>query len=222
MIRKGGYTLLELLISVSIFSGLVILILGTFVRSTSSSAQVSVLREKSEVARSLMSQVKNDFHYVYMTDFKDTSNGPTYRGYHVGADQLIMLLRFPNGTDNQLVRKEYTASAIPGSQSKSADFMLKESRNCSLDQNKLLNCPLNNGIDSVSILPEGFVLNYDQLNEPVFGGLNVDTTIPTAPTGYLKVQLTIKPSDHLAEYCAEVEKGTCYKVETILAAGNIS
>jgi len=228
---KAGFTLLEMLISVAIFSGLVILILSVFVRTASSQARVNVLREKSEVARSAMNRVTNDFQYLYLDHTVTIRDGDTaeqnkrFKGFFSPSlgHQVSLLLRYPNKTgDNQLVYKRYRAENTGGG-SKSQSFSVREYRDCTLldsgtDKEMYLErCATDSG-DYHSVLPEGFLLD-DRVSEQVFTVLEPDFN--PVRTGYLKVALNIKPAEFINSFCASTTKGTCYKVETILTAGGI-
>lgn len=217
--RKPGYTLLEMLIAVTIFSGLLILILGTFARSASSSARVSILREKSEVARSVMSQITNEFRYVYFdANFQENPTTPLERGYYFksGGSGLVMVLRFPGSNTDQLVRKEYSL-VTDGS---SARLMAMENRGCRLN-GSVLNCETGAGRANLDVLPSSYVLNHDPINQPVFSGREPEPTVVNAPTGFLKLQLAVKNKDYSQTLCSALPVGTCFKVETILAAGDV-
>lgn len=227
---RPGFTLLEMLISVAIFSGLVILILSIFVRTASSQARVNVLREKSEIARSAISRIKNDFQYLYMdkevTLGDPADGGKVLKGYYfidtAGFDDVAMLLRYPNKTTDQLVYKRYTTENT-GGVSRSRTLRVREVRDCKLDpvdgKLYLTRCgDYANSITPQSILPDGFFLDDRQ----VFSGL--EAAANPLRTGFLKMSLNIKPSDYENSYCSasSVPDGTCYKVETILTAGGIN
>lgn len=227
---RPGFTLLEMLISVAIFSGLVILILSIFVRTASSQARVNVLREKSEVARSAMSRIKNDFQYLFMdkavTLGDPGDNGRIVKGYYfdnsAGGNDLVMLLKYPNKTVNQLVYKRYSTENTGGA-SRSRSLSVREVRDCRLDQSDgklyVSRCgDFANSTSSQSVLPEGYLLD----DRSVFSGLEPDAN--PLRTGFLKLALNIKPAEYEAAYCSasSVPDGACYKVETILTAGGIN
>lgn len=227
---KPGYTLLEMLISVAIFSGLVILILAVFVRTTSSSARVNVLREKSEVARSAMGQVTNDFHYIYKTKPINLLNGegalPSFTGYSFetrgGSNTLVLALKYPNTTDEQFVVKRYITNTITP---ESRYLKIREYRGCTLQAGKTVDTVDLQSCDNFStsldqpVLPDDFVLD-NNINVPIFSGAVIN---PKASTGYLKIALTLKPTDYQNVLCGakEVASNICYKVETILGAGGL-
>ncbi len=228
---KPGFTLLEMLISVAIFSGLVILILSIFVRTASSQARVNVLREKSEVARSAMSRIKNDFQYLYMdkavTLGDPGDNGRVFKGYYIdnstGSNDVVMLLKYPNKGDGQFVYKRYSTERT-GVASRSRTFNIREFRDCSVDANGNLFLTTTtsacrfNSVTNQSVLPEGYLLD----DRTVFSGLEPDAN--PLRTGFLKLALNIKPAEYEAAYCSasSVPDGACYKVETILTAGGIN
>ncbi len=224
---RPGFTLLEMLISVAIFSGLVILILSIFVRTASSQARVSTLREKSEVARSAMSSLTNDFQYAYHgreVVVLNRFNGGAINGFRVETNTVGLLLRYPNKSETDLVFKQYRARPIGGS--KSAQLEVEEFRGCAVQPNGQLQLE-NDCRDSANtngyrqILPDGFLLD-DRTSYPVFSGLSPDPD--SALTGYAKIELTIKPADFSDYNCHQsaVPVGTCYKVGTILTAGGVN
>lgn len=222
---KPGFTLLEMLVSVAIFSGLVILILAIFVRTASSQARVNVLREKSEVARSAMAQVTGDFQYLYLektitlVDLDDSNQ--LLKGFHLinkaGFDGVGMVLRYPNKTDSQLVYKRYQTENT-GRGSRSRSLTVREFRDCRLapaDTLDLQQCgDYSNSIGYRTVLPTGFLLD----DQPVFTGLEPENK--SLLTGFLRVAYNIKPAD-LANTLCQNANGSCYKVETILTAGGV-
>jgi prepilin-type N-terminal cleavage/methylation domain-containing protein len=227
---KRGYTLLEMLISVAIFSGLVILILAVFVRTTSSSARVSVLREKSEVARSAMSQISNDFSYIYndksLLLLEGAGEPFEFTGYAFentgGSNNLVLALQYPATSNEQFVVKRYlTDTVVP----ESRYLKVKEYRGCLLESGavadtvRLESCDNYAIASEQSVLPDSFFLDNDII-APAFSGAPI---MPQASTGYLKISLNIKPAEYQDELCdsPEVPVGSCYKVETILGAGGL-
>src|SRR5579864_6205111 len=66
--KKPGYTLVELLVSVLIFSGIIVLAIAAFARSVNSGTRSNTVRAQVEAARSTIDQLTNDMHYADMTD----------------------------------------------------------------------------------------------------------------------------------------------------------
>lgn len=230
-----GYTLLEMLISVAIFSGLVILILAVFVRTTGSAARVSVLREKSEAARSAIARVTNDFRYVYfdkqITFGDPADNGWKFTGFYFindsGYNDIVMLLKYPKSTDQQLVLKRYSTTSDSLSP-ESRVIKVREFRGCKIED--VANVPTiyqsrcdNYGTSTYqTILDEGYVLD-NNINKPIFSGVRpYDPAFPNI-TGYLKLSMNLKSIDYLKKLCgaADMPDGACYKVETVLTAEGI-
>lgn len=228
---KPGYTLLEMLVSVAIFSGLVILILGVFVRSTSSAAKVSVLREKSEVARSAMASIANDFRYIYY-DKEITLGDAGDQNYHFlgyyfisafGFNDIAMLLKYPNSTDNQLVFKRYQTANVTAN---SRALRVLELRGCKIEVENnipkvyLTRCDNAADWNFNPVLPNGFVLDNDVAN-PAFSGLKPEPN--QLVKAYAKIRLNVKPVDFSSKLCSDTTLpiGSCYKVETILTAGSL-
>ena len=219
---KPGFTLLEMLISVAIFSGLVILILSIFVRTASSQARVNVLREKSEVARSAISRIKNDFQYIYMekpVTLVDMSGAESvFKGYYfTGFNDLVMLLKYPNKGETGYAFKRYTTEKDGTNFSRT--LKVREFRDCEFINGKfrLDSCDYDSGM-SMSLLPDGYYID----DRTVFSGLEPDEN--PLSTGYIKLALNIKPAEYVKQYCnhPSVPDGACYKVETILTAGGIN
>lgn len=215
MARKAGFSLLEMLIAVTIFSGLIILVVATFARSAGSSARVTVLREKTAAAQQVVDQLTTDFRFIYTAkSFKDHSNAnPVSRGYYFAdnRDRLVLLLKFPGSTEEDLVRKEYWVNGSGAS----ADLQVHEERSCRLvgTQNNLTCQQINQGYQSV--LADGFVLDYQP---PSFQGQLIDSS-PNSLTGYLTLRFTLKPVDSQAQSCQSLPTGTCYSIETTISAG---
>jgi type II secretory pathway pseudopilin PulG len=226
--------LLEMLIAVAIFSGLVIMILGIFIRTTSSSARVNVLREKSEAARSAISRITNDFRYIYY-DSPITLGDPAnqnhrFTGYYfikaAGFDDLVMVLRYPGATDQQLVVKRYSTtsdSLLPQSRS----LTVREWRDCQLENISgvptmfIGNCANYDSTAYQAVLGDQFVLDND-ISKPIFSGVEPGNT-GFSTTPYLRIALNLKPVDYADTLCDEdgVPLGSCYKVETSLGAGGL-
>ncbi len=228
--RRSGFTLLEMLISVAIFSGLVILILSIFVRTASSQARVNVLREKSEVARSAMSRITNDFQYLFTEPVTvvDGQNRTPVDGFALpggGGDDVVFVLKYPNRTDQELVYKRYESQPIGSDRLRS--LTVQEIRGCRLSNGeiRLQSCSGHrDGEVKRSILPEGFYLDDIRDTQTPFTGRVTNRTDRGSGTGYLKVALTIRPSeDYRSFLCmnSNVPTGHCYKVETVLTAGGL-
>lgn len=222
---RGGFTLLEMLIATAIFSGLVILILGTFARTGSSSAKVSILRNKAESARSIMSQIREDFNYLYteqVVTFVIGNSAHTIQGYTFSApdaSEVIMILKSPEIGSDKFTIKRYSAPLIAGvSGSQSRELKVLEARDCRVVTGgpypgptvKLEDCAYFPGSGSVEskMLPDKYVLD----NQPVFTGLVPLSTI----TGFVKIRLSLKPSEFSHKKCEDLPAGTCYTLETTL------
>mgnify|MGYP001580645432 FL=1 len=212
---KPGYTLIEMLISVTIFSGLLIIVLGAVATSSSSSAKVSILREKSQAARFLIDQISNDIRYID-TSIELKVDGNSYNGYMVTADRLVMALHLPNTDKNsELVRKEYQIKLIANDR---MTVMLTEWRHCRLDLGQLLdNCDQKS--EPTDILSSVFILNKDANVFPSeFGGITVEAAENENPpiSPFLSIVFTIKPVEFKKLSCLNIDNGICYKVSTTL------
>lgn len=213
-----GYTLIEMLISVTILAGLLIIVLGTVAASSNSSAKVGTLREKTEVARTLIDQISNDFSYVD-TRAIFTENGTTdYRGYFQDSERLILVLHLPK-TDatTQLVKKDY--QIVIEQPQQRATLKLTESRACKIET-KTLVCSQPTAPQSIDLLPGSYALSQESKPyESSFGGINIFNALARTPaiSPYITLAFTLKPVEMTAN-CG-TEAGACYKVSTTLNVG---
>lgn len=200
--KKPGYTLLELLISIAIFSGIMILAIGAFSRSASSSAKSNIVRAKSEAARTVIDQISSDFRYV-TPDAAPYGCAPTQIGFCVNPaafasvpSSVSMLLKYPD--QSTYVMKTYFVSST------NPTVRVIENRDCTL---------ANLSVCQALIANARTFLNPDYLlanSTDVFVGQST-----AAKTGFLKINLNIKPKS--AANCNEV--GTCYQLTTTLVPG---
>ncbi len=214
--RVNGYTLIEMLISVTIFSGLLIIVLGVVATSSSSSAKVSVLREKSQAARALIDQISNDLRYVdAKAEFID--NNTHYKGYVVESSRarLVIALGLPNA-DSQwpLVRKEYTIETVDSR----LTIRLLEKRKCRIT-NFVWDCDSAFQSPVTDLLTSAYTLNQEVGFSSEFSGINVIDAEQLNPkiSPFVSMTLTVKPSDYTAS--CSTESGTCYKVSTTINVG---
>ncbi|OGD63930.1 hypothetical protein A3A71_01945 [Candidatus Berkelbacteria bacterium RIFCSPLOWO2_01_FULL_50_28] len=222
VIKKSGYTLLEMLVAVTIFSGLLIIVLGSVASSSSSAARTSVLREKTEAARSLIDQVSNDFRYIYTdTSTGDTNGGPTFTGYYFTTNGMVMLLKFPSTSSTEFVRKEYSVKTIDNRLTLAVD----ENRSCELrGNNNNVHCDPNGRAGERDLLSGQFALNggaTDFLSD--LSGLTIPDGAATEQNGWLKINFTVKPIDYAPLNCensTQVPEGTCYEIATTLVPNN--
>lgn len=223
MTKKTGFTLLEMLISIAIFSGLMILILGVFVRTASSQARVNVVREKSQAARVAINQITTDFQNIYykpVTLGDPVNNNYQFTGYYFSSDVLHFLIKLPNKSDNELVFKSYSSTAVGGNNS-SRSLEVREFRGCRItDDGKLYltqgpsKCTGSGNAAYRSLLPSGYVLDN---RLPLFSGLYPNQDPPR--TGFLNIALAVKAEEYVSQLCSALTTGTCYKVQTTLTAG---
>ena len=215
-----GYTLIEMLISVTILAGLLIIVLGTVAASSSSSAKVGSLREKTELARSLIDQISNDLNYID-TKATFTIGDKVYSGYLLEPNRLILVLHLPK-TDRQteLVRKEYRMVLEQPQQR--LTLKLSEGRQCQLVIGDDLDCDKNTSesAETIDLLPEAYSLIQEtRLFESTFGGIGVlEARVKSPPISpYITLAFTIKPVDVVSTCTAD--PGTCYKVSTTFNVG---
>lgn len=219
-----GYTLIEMLISVAIFSALIIIVLATVSSSSSSSARVNSLRGKAEAARSVVDQISSDFRYIYTEKAVTDTEGLQFVGYYFsgGRDALVLLMKLPG--QSELIRKKYAFNQRNGRWT----ITLEEFRQCTVDDSGILSCSEESSTTQpLELLSEQFQLNrkpgsqYDSF----FGGLTLLEALAKDPpeNGYLELALTIKPTEYGSLDCddLQVEAGTCYGLRTTLNAGAI-
>lgn len=216
-INKPGYTLLELLIAITIFSALIIVSVGIFARTVTSSAKSNVSRQKTEAARSVIDQISNDFRYVLNTQTPfDCNKFPpttgTWRGFCVDSigDALYMLIKYPG--DSTYTAKAYTVNAT----STDAQISVLQQRGCT----DATTCSISTSTPS-SLLGSAYSFDASQ----IFSGTAdiLDTTNSVNPTaiitkGSLSISLAIKPAG-LGKLCSELDAGTCYQLSTTLVPG---
>jgi len=219
--KLKGYTLIEMLISVTIFSGLLIIVLGVVATSSSSSAKVSVLREKSQATRTLIDQISNDLRYVDLTANLDANN----KGFIVDTSartRLIMAILLPGADkDIGLVRKEYVIEQFNDHWT----LTLREGRECKRAYFLTFDGPngCNKKSDKTDLLTSAYSLNQGRLPSEFpseLSGLLVADAESAGVSPYVSMDLTIKPVD-LSLDCSDlsVDSGTCYKVSTKINMG---
>lgn len=220
--RRQGFTLLELLVSVAIFSGLAVLTIGIFARSAISSLKSGASRERTEAARSVVDRINSDLRYVY-TDEEVTN--PVGDPNCVGAGTVFMGYDFSPVSSPRCVKmilkipRQFGYTYKIYSVEPDGMVLLTERRGCTLTPAKVLDCAAGTRADNLSILNDKYRV---ELVGPtsVFDGINPSEartgTPPTTP--YLKTALTIKPAD-LTAACAPDNKSKCYTVSTTITTG---
>ncbi|MEK7202527.1 MAG: type II secretion system protein [Patescibacteria group bacterium] len=205
-----GYTLIEMLISVTIFSGLLIIVLGTVASSSSSSAKVSLLRDKSQAARSLIDQISNDLRYVDLTANLNNED----QGFLIDRSartSLTMALLLPGkDKDTGLIRKEYK---IEQQFNNRLTLTLKEGRGCKR-AGYLAFSACDQESEKTDLLSSAYTLGQETGFSSELSGLNVleaeQQTPPISP--FVSMTFSLKPVG-LTTSCS-LDPGTCYKVST--------
>jgi len=245
---KAGYTLIEMLVSVSIFSGLLIIVLGAIASSSSSSARVGLLRTKNQAARSLIDQISTDFRFIRNNDsFRVNGFGPppaptncgsgqdncVIRGFSVGADgnEAILMLHLPNDPANQYVLKLYSIQKR-GSDPTNLTLFVQEGRQCpfngdgtQININNIRSSCIQFSDVPHDLLPSSLVLNQTASGgtwQSVISGLPTQQAFGLTPAvaPFIHLQFTVKPLDFKSSDCSILDAGTCYKVSTTLTAGS--
>lgn len=206
---RPAYTLIEMLISVTIFSGLLIIVLGTVASSSGSSAKVSLLRDKSQAARSLIDQISNDLRYSDLTANLNNND----RGFLIDSSSrtyLTMALLLPGkDKDIGLIRKEYRIEQY----NNHLTLTLKEGRGCKRAGFLEFNA-CDQKSDKTDLLSNAYSLGQEVGFSSELGGLNVlaagQQTPPISP--FVSITFTLKPAG-MTTGCS-LDSGTCYKVST--------
>lgn len=237
--RKPGYTLIELLISVLIFSGLIVLAIAAFARSVSSSSQSNVVRAQVQAARSVTDQLTNDLHYVDTVDqpasLKSScgASASTFIGVRLGnvfgCDEAELLLKYPGATGSgDLVWRLYAAQTLNNRPS----IYVYELRSLSI-------CTPVGGTNPVvasstapctaatppatpaDLLSSSYVADGLGGLTPVFSGLDTLSSQSATASPYVKIHFDMKPASDVAQSCSILGAGTCYTLDTTIIPGAI-
>lgn len=219
---KPGFTLLEMLIAVTIFSGIVILALASFARSISSSAKVSVQREKTEAVRSVVDQISNDLRYAYKGNVSISGGASPFTisngVYQRNTDEIELILQYPGATTAQLVhrlyRYEQNSVTVNGQSVARVSLYLREARSCNASA----------GCSDITALSESDLVTskYSLIEVSPAYGFEIVPKTATA-TGLVKIKMAIKPTEStnvttLAS-CSGAVVGICYNLETAVVSG---
>ncbi len=222
-----GFTLLELLVSVTIFAGIIILSMAVFARTISSSARANNTRQKTEAARSISDQISGDFRYVSTT--KDITVGfgcpapatnEKWFGYCYGSfstglvssDGLFMLLKYPGQDADTYTARTYYFDGVN-------NIFMGEAgvgHECKLS---LSNCQPTASTSTAGLLSSSYWIDHPAGTQ-IFSGQGQTTT----GSGFLNLVLTIKPNNTLA-HCSgagSVDIGTCYSLNSTLVPGGLN
>lgn len=216
--QNRAYTLIEMLISVTIFSGLLIIVLGTVATSSSSSAKVSILREKSQAARTLIDQISNDLRYVDTDIYLIDPDGNRNFGYSLNPNNnlLVLAIRLPNTTENELVRKEYSIKQF----NDRLTLTLIEWRGC---KNDGLLCDGASKSKETDLLSSAYALDQTTTFPSQIGGISPRDINklgqPISP--YVSMVFSLKPVEFINLPCTDrsLDADACYKVSTSLNMG---
>ena len=219
---RPGFTLLEMLVAVTIFSGIVILALGAFARSISASAKVAVQREKTEAVRSVVDQVSNDLHYTYNGNVTISGGASPYTivngVYQRNTDELELILQYPGSTSAQLVhrlyRYEQSQVTINGQSVTRVSLYLREARSCNASA----------GCSDITALSGNDMVasKYSLIEMSPSLGFEIVPKTATAK-GLVRIKMAIKPAEStnittLAS-CSTAAVGVCYNLETAVESG---
>jgi len=219
---RPGFTLLEMLVAVTIFSGIVILALGTFARSISSSAKVAVQREKTEALRSVVDQISSDLRYTYNGNVAISGGAVPYTiangVYQRNTNELELIIQYPGATTAQLVhrlyRYEQNQVSYNGQTVTRISLYLREARACNAAS----------GCSDISAAAESDLVSSKYSLIELSPSLSFQITPKSsAVTGLVKIKMAIKPTEAtnvttLAS-CSTATVGVCYNLETAVVSG---
>ena len=223
--KRRAFTLLELLVSVAIFSGVIILSLGAFAHSANSSLKSTAVREKTEAARTIVDRIGADIKYVYTGENNDSDFNVTPRecgnvqgvlalGLHYTSSCLAMLLQYPGVDENDLTLKVYKdfigTSGEPS-------IGLVEYSECEIDDlNKNLNCIGTGGPSN--LISDRFMVD----NLLIFSGMTpieARDAMPDQKTPILGVEVTVKPVNSGTCPNPGERPNPCYTIKTSFVPG---
>jgi prepilin-type N-terminal cleavage/methylation domain-containing protein len=210
--KSRAFTLVELLVAVAIFSGVVVLTLGAFARSADSSIRSSAVRERTEAARSIVDRIGNDLRYTY-TD-KPFASGPTEcsatgldaYGLNFNDDCLIVLLRYPGESATRLVLHKYERKSVNGKVS----VYLEEADGCRVTNapvKEIICDPERSGQES-DVISDKFIVDDE---EPLFSGVSPASAMLGNITALINVSVTVKA---VGTGSCTVMPGSCYSINT--------
>lgn len=211
-VKSRGFTLIELLVSVAIFSGVIIIALGAFALSADSSARSSLVRERTEAARSVMDQIGNDLRYVYQgQEFSPTPNecntsGTQYqaRGLHFSDNCLFMLLLYPGfEPENGLVMRRYYVAP-------NGRIYIEHADNCFIGD--LITCNPSRTMAGNDMMNPRFSLvsPSDAIygGERIFSGVLPHQALNSNESAFVTVNIAVRPTNF--EGTCDSSPGSCY------------
>lgn len=207
-----AFTLIEILVSIAIFSGLMVVSIAIFARSATSSTQANAVREQTQVARSVIDQIANDMRYVDRTkslvdlDCEVIPVGSAWTGFCPVIslpDSLRLVIKYPGQSLHTIKTYYLTSSDTPDTY----QLLVTEKRDC--DLTVPASClPTQAG---QSVLTSGYSLEY-----PVSESLFDAQPKRGSSSAFAKLSVTVKPSS--VEKCAD-DAGSCYQLTTTLVPG---
>ncbi|MBI4948457.1 type II secretion system protein [Candidatus Berkelbacteria bacterium] len=213
-----GFTLIEVLVSIAIFSGLIILSIGVFARSANSANKSNAVREQTQVTRSIIDQIANDLRYVDIkTHPPFCTENLEYLGfcYRDAEKDLSLLLKYP-GDSNYTVKKY--RFAINGR------VRVAEVRDCEIidelsgiDSNTVTNCPLTRAaIGDGSNLNQGqYLIDYGLTKMTVTHKLSTSSL-----SGSVAIDVTTKDAELTQCFASgQTTSGRCYNLRTTIVPG---
>lgn len=218
--KNSGFTLLEMLVAVAIFSVLVILAMTTFARSIASSVRIAQEREQTEETRSVFDQIVNDTNYLAINNnvslkglgcqFIQETTYKLENGYMIcnGGEKIQFLLRYPGTTS--YVFREYEIDS-EGNHGRKTVFM-KEKRDCS-----------SSAVCNVSDLTRTDLLSKKFSLVTETGSNRVFSEIPRTQASRfsINIRITTRPNANTAVSNTSncLGTGLCYTLSTTVVPG---
>ncbi len=235
--KRPGYTLIELLVSVLIFSGIIILAIAAFARSVSSGTRSNVVRAQVQAARSVADQLTGDLHYADTTDVATSlksscgSASTTFTGVRLGVtfgcDEAEVLLKYPGATGaGDLVWRLYAAQTL-NSRPSVYVYELRGLSVCTVGTTPVIASSVapctaaTPPSTPADLLSSAYVADGLGGLTPVFSGLDILTAKSRQTSPYVKISFNLKPAANLSQSCAVLPAGTCYTLDTTVIPGAI-
>lgn len=219
LVKRPGYTLMELLVAVTIFSGLVILSLGTFARTISSSIRVANEREQTEATRSIFDQIVNDTNYLARgtgLTIRDIGCGSQITEYSLDdgylvcpdGDKIQLLLNYTGSP--KIIFREYRSIELEQDR---RTIRMRERRDCLPEQGV---CDLS-AVIATELLPKRFSVVPEAGEDRLFFEIAGSATSRFA----LGIRLTTRPTENraISDTSECLGTGLCYTLATTVVPG---
>lgn len=207
-----AFTLIEILVSIAIFSGLIILSIGVFARSANSANKANDVREQTQVTRSIIDQIASDLRYVDLKTNPPFCGNTLILGFcSLNNKELRLLIKYPG--DSLYTAKLYTVNANAAGR-----VRVSEKRECEVtdsDENSNNDCPKTLAdFGSPNNINTGRYLIDDATTAFNVTAKQSDLTT----SGSVSISITTKSSDKID--CTNLKSGErCYNLKTTIVPG---